>query len=284
MRLVLSLLTVLFLLFSLIYPSEAKKSVVAKKKPETKPVSVNILSKDGKKLYSEKGLIDSKGIVTTKCSLIIKYLKEVETVLIVKADDGKLLSPSKMLFCNLKNEKAAFHTQSIKLAQEISMLSIESIEEKPEKIEDTYNELDWFQKGLEYQKSKNFKKAEYAFQQAIRLKPDFYEAYINLGNVYFILGNYNEAIDSYNYALKNNHNNTLYNKIGTAYFILGDYDKAIDAYKKAVNTGQTSPETHFNLGLLYFLAGNNEEAFNEYVKLTKVNVELAESLFDLLYR
>ncbi len=284
MRFILSLVVALFLLCFLAKGSEAKALSSALKKETAKPVIVDILDKNAKKLSSAKGSIDNKGIVTTKCELIVKYLKEAETVLVVKTGDGKLLGLRKILFCNLKRDLASFHTKIHELVKQPPPIVYEHLEEAPDGVEESYNAQDWFQKGIEYQESRKLARAENAFNQALKLKPDFYEVYINLGNVYFVTGRYTEAIESYNYAAKKmDYKNAVYNKIGTSYFLLGDYYKSIEAFKKA-KYEENNPETLFSLGVLYFLVGNKEDAFNEYVSLTKVNRELAESLFDLLYR
>lgn len=280
MRIVLYLLTaLLFICFSVQWV-EAKKKFSAPKKPEEKPVSVYLLDKNSKKLASERGLMNPKGIVATKCSLMLKYLKEPESTIQITTEDGKLLGLGKILFCNLKKDSVSFHTQPF---TPLSPLQVQ--EEDQRKIGESYNEHDWFKKGIEHFKSKNFARAENAFKQAIRFKPDFYEAYISLGNVYFIIGNYLDAIEAYHYVLKNfGDKQLLYNKIGTSYLMLGDYNKAIDSYRQAIHYGPTAPQAYFSLGLLFYLSGDNEEAFNQYVNLTKTDNELAESLFDLLYR
>jgi tetratricopeptide (TPR) repeat protein len=285
MRFVLYLVTALLFICCSVQWGEAKTKTSAPKKPEQKPVSIDILDKNSKKLASEKGLIGPKGIVATKCSLVIKYLKEPESILQITTDDGKLLGLGKILFCNLKKDNTSFHTKPFEAVEGVGAAQPTLQGEEEKRIEEAHNEHDWVKKGLDHLRSKNFARAENAFKQALRLKPDFYEAYINLGNVYFIIGNYFDAIESYNYALKNiGFKDVLYNKIGTSYLILGDYNKAIEAYKQAIHSGQTKPQTHFSLGLLFYLNGDNEEAFNEYVNLNKIDKELAESLFDLLYR
>lgn len=284
MRFILTFIVSLLLVFCFVGSGEAKAKSPASKQPKTRSVSVDIVDKGAKKLASEKGLIDSKGIVTTRCSLVVKYLKEIETVLVIRTDDGQLLDIGKIISCNLKKDQVSFYTKPYKSAEEIKT-TLPVLQDAEEKLEETFNEHDWLQKGLENLKSRNFAKAENAFKQVIRLKPDFYDAYIYIGNVYFLLSDYIEAIKSYSIALDHMPNkNALYNKIGTSYLMLGDYDRAIKAYKQAISSGQPSPQTHFHLGLLYFLIGDVEEAFKEYVSLTKTDEELAESLFDVLYR
>ncbi len=260
-----------------------------------KPVTVYVLDKTSKELISEKGLIDGKGVVSSKCKLVRKYFEEVENTLIVKTDDGKVFQLGKILSCNIKKDITLFLLEPLRIGKgfpsdivkpsKTQPLDSENNMLKPAEMLEAYNAEDWVKIGVGYQESKNFDKAAEAFKEAIKMKPNYLEAYINLGNIHFILGKYSEAIEAYNYAVGNIQNkNGVYNKIGTSYFILGDYNKAIETYKQAINNGLPAPETHFSLALTYFLSGNSEEAFNEYINLSKINSQLAENLFDLLYR
>ena len=89
--------------------------------------------------------------------------------------------------------------------------------------------------------------------QAIRLSPDYRNAvaHFNLGNAYYNTGKYQEAIESYKQVIR----------------IDPDYAVA-----------------HFNLGLAYHLLEDRSSALGQYVILKELDIELANELFDEIYR
>ncbi len=84
----------------------------------------------------------------------------------------------------------------------------------------------------------NLQKAIAAYQKAIKIKPDYYKAYYNIGIAYDDLGgkdNLQKAIATYQKAIKikPNYDNAYYN-MGNAYRKLGQYKEAINAYEQAI--------------------------------------------------
>lgn len=288
----------LFLIFCFAQYADARKSSVKSKNENKEYVSIYVFDKKANKLASEKGLIDSKGVVSTKCGMVLKWFEEVENTLIVKTNDGKVFQLGKILSCNIKkdhtlflleplNPDKAFLINALKPNAHIqAQLSTTQKIEKPVEILRTDNVQDLFQEGIRHQALRDYGIAIDYYRQALKLKADFAEVHMNLGTVYFIVGRYNEAIEAYNHALQHFQDKipSVLNKIGTSYLMLGDYNKAIETYKEALNIEPHSPEPHFFLGLTFFIRGNKEDAFNEYISLKKIDVKLAENLFDLLYR
>ena len=66
-------------------------------------------------------------------------------------------------------------------------------------------------------KIKNYNEASQYFLKAINLKPDYSEAYNNLGNTKLKLGFSDEAVENYKKAISSNKNNLQ------AYFNLAHY-------------------------------------------------------------
>lgn len=284
----------LFFTFFLFQDSDAKALKQNQKSAKNKHVDIFIFSKKDNKFILEKGLIDSKGLVATKCSFVLKWLKEAENNLIIKTHDGKIFQIGKIRACNIKKDIALFFLEPINpeesiLPNEIKIPSENKTQiyesEKPTINIETDNVQDLYEEGLRHQKLKNYNQAIAFYKKALMLKPDFIVAHINLGNVYFIKGVYLEAIETYNNALKlSNDNLSILSKLGTTYLILENYEKAIETYKQIINLKPDSPDAYFSLGLAYLINGDNEEAFNEYIKLQTIDPQLAENLFDILYR
>ncbi len=175
--------------------------------------------------------------------------------------------------------KGAAESRSKKTLLEIARLPESPVEiKKPDVAEDH------FMRGLKYESERKYKDAIEAYKQAVKIKPHYVDAYLNLGQVHYKLGKYPEAVDVYKQALKMRPDMQTYNKLGTLYIVSGKYSEAIDIFEQAIGIDSRNPETHFNLGIAYFLSGDKDAAYEEYIILNRLDERRAEDLFDLLYR
>lgn len=90
---------------------------------------------------------------------------------------------------------------------------------------------------------------------------------------YFLYGieeykkaNYLNAIEMYNQAAQISEDSTLYNNIGIAYYMLKQYDKAIEQYQKSLKLNPNHVDSIVNLAMAYEVLGKSSEAENEYKK------------------
>jgi hypothetical protein len=155
-------------------------------------------------------------------------------------------------------------------------------EKEKEKKREDFKE--YFLRGSSYQELDMYSEAIKSYQKTIELKPDFSDAFTNLGIVYYKLARYDEAINAYKQAVRINPDSTLlYNKIGSAYVILGSYSKAVDNFKKATEIDPKDALSHYNLGIAYYLSGDRDSALDEYDVLKEIDKERAKSLLDVIY-
>ncbi len=108
-----------------------------------------------------------------------------------------------------------------------------------------------------YQKAVDF------FKRAIRVDPNFSEAYNNVGYAYEKTGRFNDAIDSYKKALSNlmyQNPEKAYNNLGRVYYRLGRYDDAIDAYKEALKRFPDFHLPYYGLALCFNAKGQYGDA------------------------
>jgi len=139
--------------------------------------------------------------------------------------------------------------------------------------------------GLAYGELGRYTEAMESFKQAIRIKPDYAKAHNNLGLVYCKLWRYTEAIESYKHAIriKLDFAEAHYN-LGVVYTKLGRYTEAIESCKQAIRIKPDYAEVHYNLGLIYLIVGDKGSALDEYKILKGQNRNLANKLFNLIYR
>ncbi len=141
-----------------------------------------------------------------------------------------------------------------------------------------------FLRGSSYDKAHMYTEAVEAYNEAIRLKPDYADAYVNLGVAYYRLERYLEAVNAYAQAIRIRPVNlSAYNKLGATYIILGDYPKALDAFKQSVKIDPKNSETHFNLGVAFVIAGEKDNAIGEYIILKELDRKSAERLLEFIY-
>jgi tetratricopeptide (TPR) repeat protein len=143
--------------------------------------------------------------------------------------------------------------------------------------------------GIAYHQLMDLDRARKCYEQALKLKPDYFEAINNLGTVYYAKKNYRRAIVWYNRALKVDPDSpraaSTYMNRGTAWFARKQYDKALEDYQTAVHIepdifehhgtfGQILEERnveerakyHFFLAKLYARQGRNELALQNLRK------------------
>ena len=137
--------------------------------------------------------------------------------------------------------------------------------------------------GIAYQQTNQLDNARKAYDRAIRLKPDYMEAWNNLGTIYYARKSYRRAISTYNRALKTapgeERSAIVYENMGRAWFNRKDYVRARECMQNALRldpnvfqhhgeVGQILEETsieeraryHFYLAKTFAAAGRSELA------------------------
>ena len=110
------------------------------------------------------------------------------------------------------------------------------------------------------------------FNHAVSIKPDYAEAYYNLGVTLREIGDSDHAIESYKKALKhNNHYPKAHNNLGQIYLVMGDLDLALDHLEWAVALQPEFSDAHNNLGSAYLGSNKVLDAIESYKKAVSLN-------------
>ena len=91
-----------------------------------------------------------------------------------------------------------------------------------------------------------------SYQQAYNLNPNDVDIYLNLGNVFFEKGSYDNALVVYKKALETSpHSARLHCNLGYLYWGKGNIEEAIKEYEKAIQYDHTYDIAYNNLGVIY---------------------------------
>jgi tetratricopeptide (TPR) repeat protein len=150
---------------------------------------------------------------------------------------------------------------------------------------DPYNAADaYYALGLTYRDSGQNDEEIQAYKQAIRLKPDYAAAYERLGQRYLLSKRYAEAVEAFKQlaALKPGDANAQ-NSMGEAFEALGRRDEAIETFRLAIRLKPDFGKAYFNLGKTLLAQGNRDGAIEQYVVLQNLDEDWAEKLHNLIY-
>lgn len=106
--------------------------------------------------------------------------------------------------------------------------------------------------GVAHLQNENFSAAEQAFREALKIKPNSFEAGYNLATALFRQEKYGEAMQqlqaSEPFAGEDKQKLAqLYHNLGNNYIYGQDIDNSIEAYKKALRHNPLDDETRYNL-------------------------------------
>jgi tetratricopeptide (TPR) repeat protein len=130
---------------------------------------------------------------------------------------------------------------------------------KPDYVE-AYNNL-----GIAFDAQGKVEAAVASYQQALRLRPDYVRAHNNLGITWDKQGKLDEAVASFRQALRLKPDLVeAYNNLGRALHAQGKVEEAIASCQQALRLKPDYAEAHGNLALAWLLMGNFEQGWQEY--------------------
>ena len=109
-------------------------------------------------------------------------------------------------------------------------------------------------------------------ERVLEGEPENYDAYYDLGHVYFELGDYETAIDNFENVIsyeQNQNNELLYYALAQAYEANNQIDKAISNYLKAIAVNDKFTLAYKKVGILFLAREDFEDAmeyFENYIE------------------
>jgi tetratricopeptide (TPR) repeat protein len=173
---------------------------------------------------------------------------------------------------------------------------------------EAYNE-----QAVQYFHEGRLQDAVAAFQQALRVQPNYTDAHGNLGNIYYYQGRHDEAVASYRRAIAlkptsgtfhSNLGNVLaeqhkfqeaevacreavrlqptdpgsHNNLGNALKGQGKLDEAAASYREALRIQPNSPDAHHNLGLVLAEQHKHTEAIESYQEAIRLKPDYVDAI------
>ncbi len=131
--------------------------------------------------------------------------------------------------------------------------------------------------------TKNLDAAISSYQIAYNLSPNDIDIYLNLGNVFFEKGSYDNALMVYKKALESSpHNARLHCNLGYLYWGKGNIEEAIKEYEKAIKYDNTYDIAYNNLGVIYLDdLGRVKKAIELFEAARKYNPNYALAHYNL---
>ncbi len=142
-----------------------------------------------------------------------------------------------------------------------------------------------FNLGLLYAKLGRYDEGKISLQQAIRVDPTDPAVFYYMGITCGKLGQYQEALEAHSRALhmKPDFTEAHYN-MGLIYGKLDQPDKEMQAYIQAIRIDPDYAPAHFKLGESFLAAGDKNAALSQYKILMDLDRDVANHLFDLIYK
>jgi protein O-GlcNAc transferase len=124
--------------------------------------------------------------------------------------------------------------------------------------------------------------AIHSYKQAIKINPSFANAYHDMGNALNANNEQDAAINSYKQAIRINPNLfKAYNNIGHILSAKGDQGAAIDSYKKALKIRPNYVYAYNNMGVSLADKGEIEASIECYKQALKIKPDYAEAYYNM---
>ncbi len=112
-------------------------------------------------------------------------------------------------------------------------------------------ERKYIREGNALYQSGKYKEAAEKYAEAMRIKKDYLAAYLNQGNAYYQQDSLELAIKQFELAASLSTDKDLkakaYHNLGNAYLKAGKYEESIEAYKNALRNNPNDADTRYNL-------------------------------------
>ena len=140
----------------------------------------------------------------------------------------------------------------------------------------------WFYLANCYDNQDDYLHAIAAYEEVLRMRSSYVDAYKNLAIVYVKNKEPQKAVDTVKKALdyvKDDY--TIYYIAGTACMALKKFDEAVEFLEKALELNPEHSQLYNNLGTCYVTLGNLDKAYSNFIKACEYDSENSITYFNI---
>ncbi|MDF2737334.1 MAG: repeat protein [Nitrososphaeraceae archaeon] len=137
--------------------------------------------------------------------------------------------------------------------------------------------FDLYNKGINHMANEKLSDAIKCFELALRIDPQFVNAWIKKGYSHFHLGEYTVAVSAYDNALDLDINNfEAWNLKGLAYYRMNNLVKAIECCEKAIDINHNDGMSWYNLSCYLVLDGSIDDGMEALKRAIEIDISYAK--------
>lgn len=130
----------------------------------------------------------------------------------------------------------------------------------PFSLADTEKAKEFFNEGVKYEQENNEMAAMGSYQQALKEDPNYADAYLNLGTIFFKKKEYDNALKQFKTATeKAPQNKDAFANLGRVQYIMKRYLEAEESFKSAIAIDANDAQLYKELGKVYYRKKNYKE-------------------------
>jgi serine/threonine protein kinase/Tfp pilus assembly protein PilF len=134
----------------------------------------------------------------------------------------------------------------------------------------------WYLRGLVLTENKQYTEALTSFDRVLKLEPKFLQVWAEKGKILANLGEYSNAVNSIEKGIKRQPKNLLFHWLhGNWLYRSKKYVKAIAAYSRVLKI-KPHPFAYYNRGVAHYLMHNYTEAIADYNQALQMNLNIGE--------
>jgi len=150
-------------------------------------------------------------------------------------------------------------------------------EDRAEPSGSEFAKKDLYKKGINQMASEKLDEAIRSFDLALRIDPNYVDAWIKKGYCHFHLDDYSQAIKCYDKALEIDVDNAeAWNMKGLAYYSMKNYEKAVECCEKAIDTNPNEGMAWYNKACYLSLLGRVEESLDGLKRAIEIDISYAK--------
>ncbi len=137
---------------------------------------------------------------------------------------------------------------------------------------------DYNKQGNAYSREGQYEEAMECYEKAIKMQPENAVFYYNRGTAYGKCKEYDKALADYNMAIKiDPQNSYAYNNRGNVYYNRREYEKAMSDYNMAIKIDPQYSRAYNNRGIVYYNRGEFENALSDYNAAIKYDSQYTDA-------